>query len=352
MRKVLFGIFALVMLSASIFAQSDIANATCEVLQARYLQVNVNAQREMIAMNATVSYLGSQNVSTAQLETIRSQFTAKLSDLKADADACDATHFSLIRDSMRSLALNFRDMVNASDYAHDGGLHQAIQDALQANAGSLEASRNTAWANSKTAALHVFDVHAENAHRIIDQMASHGQNVTEMQAVLDDIEAKKPELEAAYNARNRTQVVEVQKVIKQLYQDFRKDGVTAYAGGLSSLFSKMQDYINKAAGQGANVSAANATLAQMNQELVQLQSQCTASGDSSECRESANRLRNEFINLREQVKQAIRDARDQKADEKHNKTDENSNRTHDLPNASNGNGTGNGSGNRNGGGNP
>jgi hypothetical protein len=338
----MFGIFALLVLCAAVFAQNGTTDADREFLQSRYSFVYANAQKEMVAMDATITYLSSQGVGTAQLSQYREEFESKLGQLKDSADAGDRTRFEAVNAEMHQLASQFRDQVGATNASGDA-LRERIRLALQERNGTLANASNAAWANAQNGAMTSFDAHYANAERIRNQMGEKGYNVSGMDPLLAQITAKRAQLQSAYQSQDREQVRALQAEIDGLYRQLKDEGVNRYTERLGKLFGAAQQYMGTIGQMGGNTTGLNNTYGQMQQNLAQLQRACT-SGTAQECRQTAQQLRSEFMNFRDEAKGEMNAARERNENKGAGSAGGKENETNQFGNGTGANGTGNGTG--------
>lgn len=304
----MFGIFALLVLSAAVFAQNSTADADRDFLQARYAFVYANAQKEMAAMDATIEYLGAQGANTAKMSQYREQFESLLGQLKDMADSGDRTRFEAVNAEMHQLASTFRNEVGATNATGDA-LRERIRLALEARNGTLSNASNAAWANAQHGAMTSFDAHYANAERIRNQMGKDGYNTSGVDPILAQIAAKRTQLQSAYQSQDREQVRALQSEMDGLYNQLKNEGVNQYTARLGKLFGAANQYMGTIGQMGGNTTRMNGTYQSMQQNLVRLQYACT-NGTAQECRQTSQQLRSEFMNFRDDAKGEMNAARE------------------------------------------
>ena len=221
MKKVLIAAVILLMLSPQVTASEfPVLDKQVEIRQAHLAWI-IAAQE--IRMEAALEYIsdisGGQGIST--LEDL-------ISDLQEQKEKIQTltTHVALNTAILqfKQIIADFKEELHTQMDTYQGKilvLLNQIQTALESNATMLSTLEDSYWTIRQTNELWIFDYRVANAQTIINTLTSRGYNTTHAQAKLDEIQDKRSDLQAAYEARNQNQIHSVNLQIIALSKELR-----------------------------------------------------------------------------------------------------------------------------------
>jgi hypothetical protein len=174
-------------------------------------------------MQAAIDYIASLSAGngTSGLQSLLAEFQAETIQIQTLA-----THAALdvAIQQLKQITSEFRSELRTQMLTYDGKLlklENQIQTALQVDKSRLQTLEDVYWTTRETNELWIFDTRVDHAQDIITALTNHGYNTTEARAKLDEIQGKRGELEAAFQARDYDQIHVVNLQLYALSIDLR-----------------------------------------------------------------------------------------------------------------------------------
>ncbi len=159
-----------------------------------------------------------------QVEKEAKEAEANVSRIRERTSEAQATYLkfqqgNVSEEQMKQEVQQFRETAR-----QEIGQHRFEQTRNRVEASEkVKGMKKDSWAHLQNVSLIVFDKKIENAEHVLTVFEEKiSLNTTEMQTRLDEIKGKRTELQEAYEAQDREQVNQVNRDIKQLWQEFRK----------------------------------------------------------------------------------------------------------------------------------
>ncbi len=164
------------------------------VLDTTRIWVNYNyalvpIEKTKVSMDALIVYVGDLGEDTTQLEAYKVDFVAKQDDLLAAAENNEP--LGQVISEMRAVVKDFRDETASLVGENKTDAREAVKAALEENEDTFYNLIAEARTVHKTHNLEAFDHAIDRAQERIDEGAAKGLDVTEVQARLDEISAKR-----------------------------------------------------------------------------------------------------------------------------------------------------------------
>lgn len=216
MKRTLMALAALMLvLNLAVATEFPILDKQVEIRQAR---IAILTKTQEISMQAVIDYMEevSNGSGHSKLESIKDEFVDQ-----ADTLQTLTTHVGVnnaLR-GLRDVTTDFRVKTRERMTEHHGRplvLLGNIAIAIADHKDELDDLRGAYWDKRKENELEIFDIRIERGQKILDKLEEHGYNITEAQEKLDEIEAKRDDLEDALDSQNHLEVIAVQVEIFRL----------------------------------------------------------------------------------------------------------------------------------------
>ncbi len=270
------------------------------------------AEGTRTGMEAAISYINEIGGDTAKLSALLEDFNNKAGSVSGLE-----THVGLnnIIKDIRTITTDFRVELAQQRDANNGQLLpllSRISDAKNGNA-EMASLEDAYWESRKTNELAIFDIRVERAQTVLDNRAGAGYDITEAQAKLEEIKAKRPELEEALADRDHIQITAVTKeifelsaelarIVKELQvelTDEQKVGFWIRAGKRAA--ERISAVISDLESLGNDVSALNELLSSLNGNLDKAM-QALDAGDIEAAKAALSDARADFVEIVKELK--------------------------------------------------
>lgn len=216
--KKLFMVLVLAILATSIVAAAEYPVLDKQI-EIRKNHIKWMSEVKKIGMDATIDYFDGINGSTEELESIKEDFEEQES-LILGMD----THVGLNNGmrELRTITGTFRKETMNQLRQTPGKpmvLAAEIVTALDEHKDELDAFKDAYWDLHEENSLEIFDLRVERAETILSKLEDHGYNISEAEAKLDEIKAKKTDLESAFEERDLIQIAAVHLEIFELSKE-------------------------------------------------------------------------------------------------------------------------------------
>jgi len=187
-------VMLLMFISSMQAVAAEEAGSAEPVLDTTRIWVNYNyalvpTEKVKVSMDALIAYVGDLGEDTMQLEAYKVDLVAKQDDLLAAAENNEP--LGLVISEMRAVVKDFRDEVASLVGENKTGAREAVRVALEENDETFHEMVAEARTVHKAHNLEAFDHAVDKAQERIDEGAAKGFDVTEVQAALDAIKAKR-----------------------------------------------------------------------------------------------------------------------------------------------------------------
>jgi hypothetical protein len=176
------------------------------------------------SMDAVIAYIDeiSNGTGTSELESLRDEFQAQTAAIETLT-----THVALnnaLR-QLRQITTDFRLETRKQMNGHNGKyleLLRRTKTALDEHKGELDNLRDTYWEERKDNALEIFDIRVDRAQNVINTLRDKGYDSGEAQGKLDEIKAKRSDLEDAFNEKDNLAIAQVHRDIFDLSKELAR----------------------------------------------------------------------------------------------------------------------------------
>ncbi len=221
MKKVLVTTVLILMLSPMITASEfPVLDKQVEIRQA-HLLLMIEAQD--IRMQAAIEYIS--EISASQGNSTLEDLIANLQEQKEKIQTL-TTHVALNTAILQLIQLtsDFQQELHTKMNAYQGKiliLLNQIQIALENNATMLSTLEDSYWTIRQANELWIFDNRVANAQTILNTLTSRGYNTTQAKTKLDEIQDKRSDLQAVYEAQNQNKIHSLNMQILTLSKELR-----------------------------------------------------------------------------------------------------------------------------------
>lgn len=258
-------------------------------------------------MEATIQRLQERGIDTTRLEEVKNGFYTKFIELQETENPEEAVN------EMRSLASQFREEARESAGEEADEVEQEIESDLEGKKPELDKVKQGNWEHLEEVALMVFDRHitaAENQLEVFETKV--GLDATELRAKLDEIKAKRTDLEAAYGAQDRQQVNSVNSEIRALWIEFRQAHskiVREQIAGqsiekLEDITAKADELIEDAEEKGVDAAEAKAMAAEIKALVAEARADYDAA-NYGKARDDLDNIKPKFGEFRQKIQDLV-----------------------------------------------
>ncbi len=273
------------------------------VLDARKFALSQAAAQQVVRMDAAIAIATEKSLDDSSLKSIRDAFDKERQNILA---ATSTGQLSATEDLLQDLAKNF---LTASK---EIGL-RAYVDLVKGRMKKYEEERGNeseyygeqAVESRKIAMLRFFDQHVELVSDAINKSVARNVSMVTVQAKLDEFIAIKPALVSAINSRDKKQIQEVDKRIKDDWKAIRdaltqahlSDRIRRSIDAGDDIGSRVETNMRKLRTAGIATGALEKRLGDFRKYLAQASTAADA-GDYSGAQEELRQAKTELIQLR------------------------------------------------------
>lgn len=190
----LVSVMLLMFISSMQVVAAEKAGSAEPVLDTTRIRVNYNyalvpTEKVKVSMDVLIAYIGDLGEDTTQLEAYKADFVAKQDDLFSAAENNEP--LGQVISEMRAVVKDFRDEAASLIGENKTGAREAVRVALEENEDTFHEMIAEARTVHKAHNLEAFDHAVDKAQERIDEGVAKGFDVTEVQAALDAIKAKR-----------------------------------------------------------------------------------------------------------------------------------------------------------------
>ena len=230
----LYGVCMICLVAAIMPAASALGNGTSwndnpEHITAMQANVAYTGAIGQAQMDGAISYIGtiSNGAGTSQLSSIESQFTGTVSSVQsmtaADQIKAAETQMSADRKEFMTTTKGSLKEYNGTGKA----LHESVNASVMAQSGTIQTLKNTAWTDRETARMDEFEHNDENRNNVLAKLTAKGVDVSQAQAIENQIQQEGTALRAAFDSRDGSAVKAANQQLTTLCSQFR-DTVKGY----------------------------------------------------------------------------------------------------------------------------
>jgi hypothetical protein len=228
------GLCAICLVAAILPAASALGNGTSwnenpEHIAAMQAGVAYAGAVGQAQMDGAVSYIGtlSNGAGTSQLSAIESQFSGTESSVQsmtaADQIRAAETQMSADRKGFMTAARGSLREYNGTGTA----LSESINASVMAQSGTIQSLKDTWWTARETARMDEFARNDQNRNSVLAKLTAKGVDVSQAQAVEDQIRQEGTALKAAFDSQDGNAVRAANQQLATLCSRFR-DTVKGY----------------------------------------------------------------------------------------------------------------------------
>nr|WP_319377388.1 hypothetical protein [uncultured Methanoregula sp.] len=198
-------------------ADTDTADHHIAVRQAHLAWVALDTETRM---NTALTYIGTRyNTDTTRMAMLLADLRA--AEARIPSAQTDAALDSIISD-IRGITRQFQNEAKAQMIVGQGSWNELTPKIELVVSGNpyIEEKKNLYWSTRKTGQLSDFDAWAGTAGAELTSLSAKGYDTTKAQRALDVTVAKRPELQAALEARDENQVSAAASLILGLSQEY------------------------------------------------------------------------------------------------------------------------------------
>jgi hypothetical protein len=224
----LYGICMICLVAAIMPAASALGNGTSwndnpehiTAMQANVAYVGTIGQAQM---SGAITYIGSisNGAGTSQLSSIESQFAGTETSVQtmtaADQIKAAETQMSADRKEFMTDAKDSLPEYNGTAKA----LHEAVNASVMAQSGTIQNLRNTWWTDRETARMDEFTQNDQNRNNLLGKLSAKGIDVSQAQAVENQIQLEGSALKAAFDSQDGNAVKAANQQLCTLCTRFR-----------------------------------------------------------------------------------------------------------------------------------
>ena len=189
-------------------------------MQAHVAYVGAIGQAQM---NGAITYIGSisNGAGTGQLSSLESQFTGTESSVQtmttADQIKAAETQMGADRKEFMTNAKGSLTEYNGTAKA----LRESVNASVIAQSGTIQALKNTWWTDRETARMDVFATNDQNRNNLLGKLSAKGIDVSQAQAVENQIQQEGTALKAAFGSQDNNAVKAANQQLSTLCTQFR-----------------------------------------------------------------------------------------------------------------------------------
>lgn len=221
MKKVLIltSIVLLLTMTSVYSAEYPILDDWLEIRKAR---IGMYTETRVLVVEGLVSYFDELGSDASQLSSFLDDFKSHYESLKLTT-----THAALNSERLElwdinvDMALELRSL-RIENLLSVANLTSKIEDIKTEHQSEIDALEDNYWSVRKTNMLAVFDLRVDKAQDVLDKLDDKGYDITEAQAKLDEIKAKRVEMEDALDQRDGVAVGSVRIEIYDLGNELRQ----------------------------------------------------------------------------------------------------------------------------------
>ena len=174
-------------------------------------------------MNGAITYIGSisNGAGTSELSSLETDFSGLVTSVtgmtSADQIKAAATQMSSDKKEFMSDAKDELKEYNGTGKA----LHESVNASVEQQAGTLATLKSTAWTDRETARMEEFATNDQNRNNILEKLSAKGIDVSQAQAVENQIEQQGAALQTGFNDQNAQEVKAANQQLSTLTTQFR-----------------------------------------------------------------------------------------------------------------------------------
>jgi len=259
-------------------------------------------------MDGAIQYIGTLNQSTSNLQNDKQQFLATVASVQT---MTTNDSISQAWGTMTAQIAQFRtDLKTALSAGNgsDSALQTVVNNAVNADQSTIQSLDTAYWTARETSRLDEFATNDAARNGILANLTAKGLSVTPAQNIESQMQALQPDLKAALDARNDSQLNQVNAQLGSLGQQFGQDIVSiswqareaTRLAQFSNTTSRMQDRLTNLTARGLDVSSVQTILSQITGLQPQLQA-ALENHDESTLRS----INSQLVSLDQQFNQAL-----------------------------------------------
>jgi uncharacterized protein YpuA (DUF1002 family) len=193
-----------------------------DIRQAHLRWTSTIQETSMEAVIAYIDEISNGTEGASELESLRDEFHAQTETIGSLT-----THVALnnaLR-QLRQITTDFRVETRKQMNEHNGRyleLANRVKTALEENKNELDNLKDTYWEERKDNALAIFDTRVERAQNVLNTLRDKGYDTSEAQGKLDEITAKRSELEDTFDAKDNLAIAQVHRDIFELSKELAR----------------------------------------------------------------------------------------------------------------------------------
>jgi len=174
-------------------------------------------------MNGAITYIGSisNGAGTSELSSLETDFSGLVTSVtgmtSADQIKAAATQMSSDKKEFMSDAKDELKEYNGTGKA----LHESVNASVEQQAGTLATLKSTAWTDRETARMEEFATNDQNRNNILEKLSAKGIDVSQAQAVENQIEQQGAALQTGFDDQNAQEVKAANQQLSTLTTQFR-----------------------------------------------------------------------------------------------------------------------------------
>lgn len=320
-------------------AQEDSGKETRgKKLTHRYNVVFHEAEKIRIGMEATIAYVNELGNDSTTLSNIKTDFVAKVAELKSAAENNDFSGFQNALADIKTLIKSFRIAAHAILGNNVGEAQSRVAKALQDNREYLNSLVQNISRSQGEAEIEEIDQAVNETEKKAERAESQGVNVSALRSKLAEIKEKRTELKARHAAAvesckgtglgecNTTEAEAYRALKAEIKQDFRELRDIARSIGQAhriannidaakKVLNRTEALVSRMKEEGVDTAVLEAKLDEVRKLIESAEAKLKA-GDFSGALEELKDAREAFKSTAKEIREASREVRRERREER------------------------------------
>ena len=277
-------------------------------------------------MDGAIQYIETLNQSTSTLQNDEQQFLETVSSVQSmNSNDSITGAWGTMTQQVAQFRTDLKTALSAGN-GSESALAAAVNSSVTADQANIQGLDTTYWTDREKSRLDEFSYNDGRRTALLANLTAKGIDVSSAQAIESQIQALQPQLQAALNAHDETELSQVNSQIDSLCQQLSQAVVnlswqareTARLAQFTNTTTRMQDRLTNLTARGLDVSDAQTILSQITALQPQLQ---TALQDHDQS--AVGSINAQLVSLDQQYFQAIQQITAQVREEQANQTAQN-----------------------------
>jgi hypothetical protein len=222
-------------------------------------------------MDGAIQYIGTLNQSTGTLQTDEQQFLATVASVPSMTTSDSITQaWGTMTTQIAQFRTDLKTALSAGN-GSESALQTAVNNAVTSDQSTIQNLDTAYWTARETSRLDEFSTNDAARNGILSNLTAKGLSVTPAQNIESQMQALQPDLKADLDARNDSQLSQVNAQLSSLGQQFSQDIAsiawqareTARLAQFSNTTTRMQDRLTNLTARGLDASSAQTILSQI-----------------------------------------------------------------------------------------